>query len=331
MLDTTKWLREAFWDVQLYADQTLQLNDKTLSLKVSLYLTGQANDFECEIEDREGDISPQIEIGREIDFFLWYADSDPVYMGKYTIDYVEEETPSKLRISGLSSDIIKRKLKTENTRGFENTTLHQIVRRLAQENSLTLKIEGEDQKIERKEQKEETDLMFLNSLAEEYGYNLRIEGDKLLFVQRDIEEREAPVYPVDSVLKKAVVREKAYKTYRKCIVRFYDPVFKELVEVTVVDEKVKSENVLKKTMRCESAEQARKIAKALLKKANAKRDEIELETMGMPQFRPPVVLKLENQSRRLNGYWMIEQADHEYTKSEGYVCKLRGYGVDRED
>lgn len=328
-LDSKRDLRFALWSVELLKGKAFQdeLGYRTLSLTVSMYEHGQANDFEMTVENRDRYFSDpsKIQLGDEVKFYVWFADKTPVGLVTFTIDEIEDSAPpSIVRLSGLSSDTVSKELRTLKSRGFEGTSLHKIVEDIAREHGFTPIIEGKDVRLERKEQKEEHDLRFLTRLAEEYGYNFRIDGTKLYFIAMEVDEAK-PALSIKGLLKSRTFRYKTFKTFQKSIVRYYDPKTKEFIEVEELDPKIDTSNLIKMTIRAESREQAERIAKSSLRRKNRRQIEGEFECMGVPELQAGINILVEGEGEMFDGTWHIEEAHHEYSKDTGYTVRLRGY------
>lgn len=332
-LDSQADLRFVWWEVELERGGEFQreLGDRTLGLKVAFYEHGQADDFELSLEnaDRILDDPELFRLGDTIRFWVWFADRERTYMGRYQIDDIlSEAPPSVVRVSGLAADTTKKTLRTSKTRGFERGSLFRIVREIAREHHLTPVIKGKDVTLERKEQKEEHDLRFLTRIGEEFGFLVRVKEPELHFIAREEQEKEHPI-SIDGLVRKRAVRSKTFKTYKQATVRYFDPQSKTHREAVAQDERAESEQVLKLTARVESLEQAMRKAEAGLKKANRLRLEGEFECMGVPELKAAINVRLTGEGTRIDGTWHIEEAQHRYEKSGGYTVELKAYKLER--
>jgi phage protein D len=331
-LDSAKDLRFALWKVELLRNQrtVAEISDRTVSLEVVFQEHAQAHDFDLELEDRDGYFSePEtFQLGDELEFSVWYADRPkPAHMGLYKIDEIRnEDTPSRVRVSGLASDSVRQDFRTLKTRGFEGMTLHQIARQIAKEHNLTPVIEGQDIELLRKDQKEEHDLQFLTRLADDFGYVCRIEDNKLLYLQRGIVEQEPPL-SLEGLLERRSFRYHVFRTYRKAKVRYFDPEKKEEIEAVVEDPKIRNVEELIITQRVESREQAETMARERLKLANTQRIEAEFDCLGVPELKGGVNVAIDGEGALFDGVYHITEARHRYDKASGYRVRLKGYSL----
>lgn len=331
-LDSKKDLRATVWDVLLKRGGITKedIDKRVVEIRVSMNEHGKADEFDMTLSNRDGYFADmdKFAAGDEIELYVYFADKHRVYMGTYTVDDITDESmPSIVKISGLASDTVKKTLRTPKTRGFERASLFRIVSEIAKEHGLTAHIKGEDIPMERKEQKEETDLAFLTRVAEEYGFNFRIDGENLYFIGRQEAEKEPIVLNLDGLVRRRTFRYKSHKTYKKMSVRYYDPQKKQYIESNVEAGEIKNAQTGKETIRAESHDQAERIARAKLKSHNDKEMTAEIDCLGVPELRPGCNVKIENEGKLYNGIWHIEQAEHRYSKQAGYTVNLRGYKI----
>jgi len=334
-LDNKLDLRWFLWGVTLSSDADFQrfLFERTISISVNYYEHGQDDDFEIQLDNKDGIFSNE-ETFKEGDIITVEVNDpnrDIIKMGEYEIDDIIDESSkgegARVRISGLAANPVKKDLKTLKTRGFENTSLQQIVRAIAQEHGLNPLIAGKDVPFERKEQKEEHDLRFINRMAEEYGYNFRIKENNLYFIQQEIDESQ-PGIDLEGIILKHTFRRKNYKVYKKAKVRYMDPQDRQLKTAAVEDSNINNVEEMKVTARAESREQAEDQARARLKKKNKHRVEGEIETMGATELKAGINVTLTDKGTLYNGLWHVEESKHTYTKGEGYKVSMKAYRLE---
>jgi len=104
--------------------------------------------------------------------------------GKFRIDSVRRT----LYTFSIEATAIKRTSeihKTKRNRNFQNTTLPKVVTQIAKENGLVPVVKVEDIAIENLQQNHQTDAALLKNLADRWNCYLKIQPDKLFFVERD--------------------------------------------------------------------------------------------------------------------------------------------------
>jgi hypothetical protein len=101
--------------------------------------------------------------------------------GTFEIDELEYSTPpDEIIVKGLSTGI-KKPLRQNNSVGYENKTLKQIAKEIADRQGLNLVGNIADIQVDRITQNKERDLTFLTKLAEQYGYIFKIAEKNLVF------------------------------------------------------------------------------------------------------------------------------------------------------
>ncbi len=166
-----------------------------------------------------------------------------------------------------------------------------------------------------------SDLAFLNNLAQKFGFNFKVVGDKLVLIELEGLERLNPVKTIkrEDCLS-YTISDKARRTYRACEVRYWDA--KENREKKYVYE---LENISGETLRIEERvedlSQAMRMAKALLKKKNYSQTKVNLELSGEPSLVSGLTLKLEGFGY-YDGKYLIETSTHRITPEEGYTTEL---------
>lgn len=333
-LDTVKYLRFALWFVELQRENEFQdyIQDRIEDIKVSYYEHGQADDFELTLDNTDKFFSNKVTFkqGDEARISLLYADRALQDMGLFTIDdIIDEAPPSLVRISGLASDTVAKNLRTLKTKGFENTSLERMTRDKAAELGYELVFKGEDISINRKEQKEEHDLRFLTRLAEEYGFNFKVQNKTIYFIDKEISEGLGdllvPTFDLKGIIQRRSFRYKSFGTYKKSEVRYQDPVSNEFLKEIAEDLGIDNVQELKATIRAENRAQAKRIAKSKLKLANQGKIAGEIECMGMPELKAPLNVLIQGEGDIYDGTWHIEESHHQYEKRRGYTVRLVGY------
>lgn len=331
-LDSSADLRFALWEVELLRNHRLKedIAHNTVSLEVEFHEHNQGNDFDLELENRDGRFSDPdaFQLGDELRFWVWFADRpDRTLMGTYTIDEIRNDNPpARIRVSGLASDSVAQDFRTLKTRGFEGMTLHSIARQIATEHRLTPVIEGQDIALLRKDQKEEHDLQFMGRLANDFGYVFRIEDQRLILLQRGIVE-QAPTLSLDGLLGRRGFRYKTFKTYRTVRVRYFDPQKKAEIEVVVEDPRIRNVEELVITQRAESRQQAEVMAREKLKLANTQGLKAELDCLGVPELRAGINVMVDGEGALFDGTYHVTEATHRYDKQSGYRVQLAAYNL----
>ena len=124
---------------------------------------------------------------------LGYLDGDLLEMGTYEIDTIETDYPPlRMRIRGLAAGV-STDLRTARSTAYDDKTLDEIARDVADRHGL--KIQGEIEKIKlmRVSQVRERDLRFLQRLSRRYGYAFSVKGTDMVFYRLKDLRGESPV------------------------------------------------------------------------------------------------------------------------------------------
>lgn len=148
------------------------------------YLTGQSDEIEIVaadpdkqwtsgfFPDQNDSVQVVAQLGdRRLDF------------GEFWVDSVENSLyPDKVKIKGLSIKIAKSsELRKKRTVQYEGQTLRGIVSGVAQRNGLELQWSGADEQLDTVTQRRQSDLAFLQTLAESAGFMFKVYKKKVIF------------------------------------------------------------------------------------------------------------------------------------------------------
>jgi len=165
----------------------------------------------------------------------------------------------------------------------------------------------------------------IKRLCEQYSYIVKV-ADKNLIVykEEELEKQKASLRIVRGEANITHYRfsTKACELYKACEVRYWDPAKKEEIVVQVQDPKIKSGSIYKVTKRAESKKHALELAKGYLKKKNKWDCESELTLTGDIRLLAGVAILLQGFGY-YDGEYVIEEAEHTLSKSEGYTTSIR--------
>ncbi|RUM29227.1 MAG: hypothetical protein DSY42_06935 [Aquifex sp.] len=303
-------------------DITRDLSPFLLSLRYTDYASSQDDELEIELsnEDLRFLKSWYPEKGVKVKAFIGY-ENNLLPCGEFEVEEIEfRSNPETCTIKCISTHVSK-KLRTKKTRAWENTTLFQIVNEIAREHGLKPILQGEDIPVRRIDQNQQTDANFLNELAKKFGYNFKVAGDKLVFVEaKSLEESE----PVMTIKREGIlsyeIADKARKIYRACEVKYFDVqkhkemTYRYELELPVGD-------TIRLSERVENLQQAVKKAKAVLRNKNKNKAQIRIELVGNPSLTAGLTIKLQDFGI-YDGKHFIEKSEHILGPFEGYKTFL---------
>ncbi len=122
-------------------------------------------------------------------------------------------------------------------------------------------------------------------------------------------------------------KDQTAKTVKKAQVSYLDPPqSKKLIKAEATDETSRSGDILKIDERVETEDQAKKLAKGRLAKANEDKRTASLTLVGDPMLVAGLVVELGATFGRYAGRYLIHKASHT-SKRANYTTKLELKGV----
>ncbi len=181
----------------------------------------------------------------------------------------------------------------------------------------------EDPFFERRDQVETSDLEFFSGLARDYGVGVKVTDTQLVCYNEGEYEERTPVGELhygDEKLIRWSFSSKAAGVYKAARVQYHDPVKDETFEAEEEDDSVEgSGRTLEINQKADNLEDAQKIAKQKLRKANEGEITASLTLMGDLRFVGASNVKVTGFGA-FDGSYAIEKATH--TISGGYTTKL---------
>ena len=302
---------------------TKDVSAYVLSIEYSDYEHGQSDEITITFEDTQK-LWQNAWIpskGDTLRVFIGYEGEKLLNCGLFEIDEIEYDSPPDTLTAKAIAAAITKPLREENSKGYENKMLKQVIEEIAQKHSLTLIGEIDDIKIERITQNQETDLAFLKRIAEEYGYIFKIADNNLVFYKTSklINEKTAKIIYKNEITS-INLREKTSKLYKAVSVTYKNPKTGKIVSATVRNENCIKGDTLKLDLRCENKQQAILKAKAALDKGN-NTIEGSIQIAGTPYLVAGINVELKDIGY-FSGKYHVKEAKHTINKYSGYITNL---------
>lgn len=305
-------------------DITAHITPFVLSVAYTDYEHGKSDEIEIQLEDRRHlwKSSWYPIKGDTITLKIGYEGEPLLPCGAFEIDEIElTAPPDTVSLKGLATNI-KKALRQENTKAYEEKTLRQIAEEIAKKHGYEVVGEIKDLKIKRITQKQERDVSFLKRLAEDYGYIFKIADGRLVFYEIGSLESKDVVYIVGRKdMLSFSLRDKTYELYKACEVQYHDPKTKKLITHWVDARGVTKGDVLKVNERVENKEQAIEKAKAYLKNKNKMQTQGTITITGTPKLVAGLNIEVKG-LYTLDGKYHIEVARHTISRIDGYKTEL---------
>lgn len=244
--------------------------------------------------------------------------------GVYEVDQIDYSSPPRTITIKAVSTAVSTKLKDEkHNRAWENVTLKRIASDIANGCGLGLYFDAEDFTLERREQVNESDIVFITSLCEGYGLAVKVNDGKLIIYDEDTYDSKSAVAEISADDKKLIswkFSTKAAGTYRKAKVTYHHADKAQTFEGEAEDENAEgTERVLELKVYAESSGDAKELAEKKLYEANKKEITGNLSLMGDLRFRAGVNISLSGFGV-FSGKYTITKSTH--TLGNGYTTAL---------
>lgn len=173
--------------------------------------------------------------GTTIQLFIGYEDKQ-VDCGLFQVDEVVlTGLPDVAEIKAMAAGVTQA-LRTRNSKAFEALNLKQIAQFYCNKHGLEL-VDTSSMlsqiNLDRKTQKDETDLSFLSNLAKEYGFIFSIKGKKLIFISYYDLDNQPSIKEIDKTeIGNYSLTEKTYDTYASSLISVKNPKKGKVVEST---------------------------------------------------------------------------------------------------
>lgn len=303
----------------------------------------------CEVTDKEGVSADTVRIdlndfpvaaiprkGAIIRVWLGYGVAGMAYMGSFTADEIEVQIlPYKMSITGKSADL-RKSAKQNRERHWDNKSINEIVTQVANDNGLTAKVDPTigAHVYEWMGQQNESDIHFLERLADRHGAIFSVKDGNLVFAERGAGKSTSGADLTPVVVTPSILQPDS------CRVRFSDRTQYKAVKASYPD-RDKAEKV---DVEAESdpdgeavyrigeqfADEAEATAAAKAKAGELKRRQASFSCtiVGDPAARGGAPLTFANCRPGIDGLpFIIETATHRYSKS-GYTTSLDGQSKD---
>jgi phage protein D len=237
------------------------------------------------------------------------------------------ETPS-ITISGhdLSYDFMKRRSEEKT---FSKMTYSEIVKDIAKKAGLTAVVDKTSVKVTKTKGSNVSYFAFLQDLAVMEGFQVRLDQEKLFFKKPEDDKKEIYTFALGKDIISFKPKMDTSRIVSEVEVRGHNP--QDPAKAIVGKAKAGSERTQeggrqtasqmaqKKTKApkkvitdaiLESVSQANNLARALLNKASDTYIGGDVESVGVPDIRPGVCIKLEKMGKRFSGKYYVVAATH---------------------
>lgn len=291
--------------------------------------SGETDELEIQVEDKYGLWRNEwYPIKGDTITARIYHLGNVLQCGTFTVDEMSASGGSSgdtVSIKAIAAGINKQ-LRTRNCYAHENKTLREIANTVAAKHELTLEGNIDNIRIGRETQYDETDLGFLQRVANEYGYTFSVRDNKLTFTSIfDIENKKAALSFSSKEIISWSITDKTAHTYKAARVVYHNRDEKEVIDVehketTDAFKTAKVDNLILK-LRAENTQQAEAKAKAALYRRNSLQQEGSMELPGNV-FAIAGNNCIIEELGVFSGLYYIKASTHTVSKDSGYTTSI---------
>lgn len=244
--------------------------------------------------------------------------------GVYEVDQIDYSAPPQtMTIKAVSAAITKGMKNEKHNRTWENAGIKLIASDIANNNGLALYFDAEDITLERREQIQQSDMEFINSLCSDYGLEVKVNEGKLIIYDGELNDDKESVAELKSDDPKIIswkFSTKASGIYKKAHVKYHNAAKNETYEAEDEDDSTEgTERVYEYSGYIESDGDAKALAKRMLYEANKKETSCSIVLMGDMRFRAGSNVTFSGFGA-FDGKYNISKAVH--TVGNGYTTTL---------
>ncbi|MDL2275442.1 hypothetical protein LJC22_04890 [Desulfosarcina sp. OttesenSCG-928-G10] len=250
-------------------------------------------------------------------------------MGGFVVDKISlSGPPDKLSISAVSAFKTTAMSEEANTKGWENVTLEEIAGEIAGKHGLSLVYDAPTHNYTRVDQREASDITYLNRLCRDRGVNLKVHDGKMILYGAKEWDAKAPSMTIRRTKEqfspsRYSFEENAEGTFQAADVAYHDPEAKETYTAAVPAEgEPPSGQTLKLNERVESAGAAIALGTSALREHNENADTANITVMGCPGLVSGITVDLVGFGA-YDGTYFVEKAEHKVSSGYTTTADLR--------
>jgi len=185
--------------VSITPDFKVEVNGKDVTANVKKHLVSLS------LKDESGDATDELTLNFDNLFKRpKYKDKIKVWLGYRTGLYycgsflvqTTEKNQNSLRVRATSTNFTT-EIKKKRNRSYENISLCDLIKKIADRNGLKYRCNFNDVFFKHLAQTDESDLNLLNRIAKMYNATFNIKNDTIIFVKKQSESDNLPIFEID--------------------------------------------------------------------------------------------------------------------------------------
>lgn len=258
----------------------------------------------------------------------WHDNGKDVHLncGTFELDSVDASgPPTKITLKGTSIPYTSTMRVARKSKAWENTTLKVIAEQIAKESRLKLMyLAGSNPKYKRKEQVQQSDIVFLQKLCKAAGLALKVTTMNVVIYDAEEYDSKPPIktikYGSGDYLSYKLGTSLHDTAYTSCHVSYTDPDSKETIESTYTPDSTEGTGqVLEINEKVNSTSEAHELAKKRLREKNTQQYTASFTMLGDVQLVAGATVRLKG-FQKFDRKYKITKATHKLTG--GYTTQI---------
>ena len=312
-------------------DVSADINKYFLGLTYTDHEEDNADDLQLELDDVGGVwIGNWMESAENAKISATIAPqgSHALPCGEFEIDSLDASgPPSTVSLKATALPFVATLRTATNTKAWENLNLSAIASEIASKNNMAAMCESTfDPFYDRKEQRDISDIVFLQELCRNAGISLKVSGGNIVLFDASVYEQKSSIM----TLKKGESNIKSYRfgkskndTYSSCRVAYTDPQSEQTIEYIFTPPGYAPDGqVLNINERVTSRDEAREVAKRRLRGKNKQQPRAEFKLAGDVRLVSGVTVDVAGFGV-FDGKYIVQRAKHAVKKNSGYTTNLQ--------
>jgi phage protein D len=306
-------------------DITALLSDRLLSIRITDKAGMDSDEAEISLDDRDGAVALPAR-GARLQISLGYQETGLTTLGSYRIDEVESSgPPQQITLRGRPADL-SGTVKAVRRHAWENVSLAQVVKEIAQRNKLT-PVCTMKAKVERLDQVNESDIHFITRIARQYDATASVKAGKLLVVPRGGQAKSVSGKAIPLlVLHRADIKSWRYTLSDRnesggVAVKSHNKKTGKTLEIIVPDKDNPSAPVRAARHSVPSAARAGASAKGTLERNNRSTGTLTLDLAGRADIVAERKISLSGVKQGVDGQWVVDTITHDFS-AHGWSSSL---------
>jgi phage protein D len=256
------------------------------------------------------------------------SENKSLYCGVFTIDKISAQfSPGVVTIGAVSVPLKTTARRETKSAAWEGADLKKIAEEIAGNAGLSCIFDSaEAPRYDRIDQRQESDLGFLNRLCDEAGLNLKVTDDQLVVFDQKKYEDAAPVGAIingkSNIVGSPSFESGAFDLYKECVAAYFDSASEELIEKTFKDANVTDGLTFKILDRCATIAEAERKAHAKLRSLNKNEITASIALAGELYYCAGQIVAVVGFGA-FDGNYLIETATHSVESGHAVALKMR--------